>query len=317
MNDQLDDPTPDPLSDAEVEVLLERMAVTFPQQPVPLTKLVREAALARRRRARQVVAASVAACVVIVGGAVGLSALARPSGGVATEPNATARCIPGETERGEPARVPRGPDYPTNAEGLTYGRDPRGAYPQPDLLAAIGDCGTSGYVLSRDLDEEAPWEPGAGDGRPRTLALFESDGVTQIDTFTTERGESEVAPDSASGVGSADIQRRWDVIIGGVNRPDGSQAFDTFRDVALTITVEGDVLRLWDGCQVWKVGFSLVDGDFSLAGSPARIGSAKVGCLRAAPLPAIVENVRLVTQDGQRVHFHLANGQIVLVLTPG
>ena len=49
----------------------------------------------------------------------------------------------------------------------------------------VGDCGLTGYAYAYALNDPVPWEPGAGNGEPRTTVVYESDGNTQVDTYTT------------------------------------------------------------------------------------------------------------------------------------
>ena len=81
------------------------------------------------------------------------------------------------------------------------------------------------------------------------------------------------------------------------------------------MTFDGSRLELWNGCRTWATGFDLVNGDFALT-EAWQADESTVGCGRAAPLAEIVDNVRHVSRAGRRVHLHLPNGQIVLVLTP-
>lgn len=243
---------------------------------------------------------------------------------VIPQPAAPEQCSPSqETHDGGISSVPRGPDYPTNPSGLTYGAA-AGEGPEPDLIAVVGDCGHAGYVISEALEDPEPWsaEAGLDPDAPRTVPVFMSDGVTQIDTFTlggSGGGTSSTenpSPGAPTGPDVNALQGDWSVIIAGVQREDGTQQFDTFRDVAMTADVEGNSLRVFDGCQTWTATFHLVDGDFSLPQpfvSEAEPPAA--GCGRQAPLVDILGNIRHVSGSGAKVHLHLANFQIVLVLS--
>src|SRR5262245_59736850 len=71
-----------------------------------------------------------------------------------------------------------GPPYPTNANGQTYGSGAGDT--DPDLIAAYGTHGLLGYVLAVDLDEPMPTGLQTGDGQPRSIPLYDQDGVTVI-----------------------------------------------------------------------------------------------------------------------------------------
>ncbi|HEY0642747.1 MAG TPA: hypothetical protein VGD39_04955 [Nocardioides sp.] len=306
--------------DAETEDLLGRLAETFPPRDAPLPALLGAARRGRRRRLRRLVATgAVARAVVVAGAAASLSAIDRPDTRIAADRTPPAPCTPGGERSPGDWSPPRGPDYPTNADGLTYGAQARDSASLPDLVAVVGDCGATGYVLRSDLEDEAPWEPGAGDGGPRTFPVFESDGVTQVDTYTRPgqvASGDETAPGAGSGVSGADLQWEWGVVIAGVVGEDGTEQYDTYRDIDLRLTGDGDRLEVWDGCRRWAAGFDLVGGDFALTGPWQAVESTEVDCARAAPLTEVVDNVRHVSRAGRRAYLHLANGQIVLVLTP-
>ncbi|HXH78539.1 hypothetical protein [Nocardioides sp.] len=320
MNDPTNDPARDHLEDAETEALLERLAETFPHRAVPLPTLLSAARQGKRRRNRRVVAASlVAVALVVGGGAVGLSATGsndtdRHDPDAAADPTARTECATDGPRTAGAIPLPQGPNYPTNANGLTYGAGGRDGRPHPDLMAAIGNCGVEGYVHAADLEEEPPWEPGAGDGEPRTVGVFESDGVTQVDTFTQESGlptsDTRTGPEGG-GVDGAELQGEWVAIIAG-----NPQEYDTYRDLDLRMTVDGDRVQVWDGCQSWEAGFSLIDGEFVLTDSFVALDSQAPDCDRAAPLPEVVENVRHLTRYRGEMYLHLENWKIVLPLTP-
>ena len=298
--------------------LLDRLADTFPDRPAPLSDLVAAAHAGRRRRVRRTMALTVAAVLLGIGSGAALRPALpddqRSEGTVADTPR-RATC---DKQSPVPPRepVPRGPDYPTNAAGETYGSAIDNS-PQPDLLAAIGDCGRTGYIRPGSLDEPPPWVPGAGSGEPRSTPVLESDGVTQIDTFTRDRGKSSNRSTGGSaappgGPDSTDVQERWTAVIAGTATP-GATEDDTFRDLRLAITFAGQEVQVVDGCRTWTAGFTLTDGAFDLTGPfTAEGGSA---CDRAAPLPDVLENVRHVTQSGGRTYLHLGNFRIAVQLT--
>lgn len=88
------------------------------------------------------------------------------------------------------------PDYAVNANGQTYGTSGDANYPEdyPDLIAVIGDSGKQGYVYREDFlgdlaaspEEAVEIENTIRNGTyvPRSVKVYDSDGVTVIDTFT-------------------------------------------------------------------------------------------------------------------------------------
>jgi len=52
-------------------------------------------------------------------------------------------------------------NYPKNKNGQTYGSSAGATSPEtePELISAIGEDGTEGYVLKKDLDGELPKSP--------------------------------------------------------------------------------------------------------------------------------------------------------------
>src|SRR5690349_8744995 len=114
------------LDDAETEDLLGRLAETFPPRDAPLPALLGAARRGRRRRTRRLVATgAVALAVVVAGAAASLSAIDRPDTRIAADRTPTAPCTPGGERSPGDWSPPRGPDYPTNADGLTYGAQAR------------------------------------------------------------------------------------------------------------------------------------------------------------------------------------------------
>ena len=87
-------------------------------------------------------------------------------------------------------------EYEVNENGETFGTGADAKYPEdePDLVAALGDNGIEGYVRKTELDGETPSTPEeairlqeerkAKGNPPRIINVYESDGVTVIDTFT-------------------------------------------------------------------------------------------------------------------------------------
>lgn len=291
--------------------LLERLAATFPDQPAPLPTLVEAAHAGRRRRTRRTIALVAASSVLALGGGITLLQVlpddaARRSDRVADTPEACDRDAPRS-----PSPVPQGPDYPTNASGLTYGA--HSDEKMPDLIAAMGVCGRTGYLRAMDLEDPAPWVPGAGGTDGRMLPLYESDGVTQIDTFEEGRGGEPLAdPPAPTGPDAADVQGEWNALIAGISSS-GTDRYDTFRDLDLSITFDGNDVTVFDGCRSWSSGFSLEDGELALSGPFS--AASDVSCKRAAPLPQVLDNIRHVTEPGKQVYLHLENFQIAVVLT--
>lgn len=213
--------------------------------------------------------------------------------------------------------VPHGPDFPTNAAGLTYGGHTDGR--MPDLIATIGVCGRTGYTYTDDHEEPAPWVPDAGGSAPRAIPVHESDGVTRIDTFTQNPGTTVAdgvtdPPAPTGGPDAADVLGQWTAVVAGI-RSGGRDQYDTYRDLDLAIGFDGDEVRAYDGCRTWTAGFVLEGGELTLTRPFAVEGGHAVGCPPAAPVPAIVENVQHVTQSGGRTYLHLADLRIALALT--
>ncbi|MCM1133413.1 MAG: hypothetical protein NC340_08075 [Ruminococcus flavefaciens] len=85
-------------------------------------------------------------------------------------------------------------EYGINANGETFGNclDVMYVEDEPDLMAAIGDNGTEGYIRRTEADGEMPANPEEAvrmmqeraTAPPRVINVYESDGVTIIDTFT-------------------------------------------------------------------------------------------------------------------------------------
>ena len=57
----------------------------------------------------------------------------------------------------------------------------------PDLIKAVGDAGTEGYVRNADLQGPQPSNPEEAvkmSGQERTIPLYAADGTTVIGTYT-------------------------------------------------------------------------------------------------------------------------------------
>lgn len=88
-------------------------------------------------------------------------------------------------------------NYEENEYGETYGSISGVPYfsDYPDLIPAIGDNGKQGYVRNSELIGEAPSSPKeairiqeerkANGNPPMVVNVYESDGVTVIDTLTS------------------------------------------------------------------------------------------------------------------------------------
>lgn len=87
--------------------------------------------------------------------------------------------------------------YGVNENGETFGNCLEVIYvdDEPDLMAAVGDNGIKGYVRKTELDGEKPANPEEAvrmqeereknGNPPMVINVYESDGVTVIDTFTS------------------------------------------------------------------------------------------------------------------------------------
>ncbi|SDK41747.1 hypothetical protein SAMN05428961_10221 [Paenibacillus sp. OK060] len=87
---------------------------------------------------------------------------------------------------------PMNMNYPKNKKGQTYGSSADATSPEtePELISAIGEDGTSGYVLKKDLDGALPKSPeeaiaiqNSRSPEGRDIPLFDVDGVTVIGVF--------------------------------------------------------------------------------------------------------------------------------------
>lgn len=87
---------------------------------------------------------------------------------------------------------PKNMNYPKNKKGQTYGSSADASSPEtePELISAIGEDGTSGYVLKKDLDGELPKSPeeaiaiqNSRSPEGLDIPLFDVDGETVIGVF--------------------------------------------------------------------------------------------------------------------------------------
>lgn len=304
-------------------LLLERLADTFPDQPAPLSSIVGAAHSGQRRRRRRNALLVVAVLALGFSGGLALEQL-RPGDGAERTVDRIADTTPERScDKNNPVPptepIPRGPDYPTNAAGQTYGSAIDNS-PQPDLIGAIGDCGRTGYIARDRFAEFPPWIPGAGSSQPQSVPVYESDGVTQIDTFTQDPG-TPVAdgvtnpPAPSDGPDSDDLLGTWTVQIAGI-RAGGAEQYDTYRDLDLWVAFHrGSQVQVHNGCRDLGGRFTLESGAFATADFDLEYGGAR-DCAREAPLTAILDNVRHVTQSGGRTYLHLENFRIALSLTP-
>lgn len=91
------------------------------------------------------------------------------------------------------------PDYPKNSSGETYGSALEAISPEtePDLIKAMGEDGTIGYVRKTDLEEELPSTPEealekqAQAGNGKEILLYDVDGKKVIGKFKIETGVAE------------------------------------------------------------------------------------------------------------------------------
>lgn len=95
------------------------------------------------------------------------------------------------------------PDYPKNENGQTYGSTLYATSIDtfPDLIQAVGEDGTRGYVRTLDVignqpktPEEALAQQRNRDGKVRQIPLFDVDGKTVIGVFNIESGNGTVIP---------------------------------------------------------------------------------------------------------------------------
>lgn len=129
----------------------------MPERPAPLPELVQAAHAGRRRRTRRNVALAAGALVLV--GAAGVAGQQVLPGGTERSTDRIADTAPDAScDKQDPQPpsepVPSGSDYPRNASGQTYG-SARDTSRQPDLVAAVGDCGRTGYI-ERDALSEQP-----------------------------------------------------------------------------------------------------------------------------------------------------------------
>lgn len=294
--------------------LLERLAETFPDRPAPLPDLVAAAHAGQRRRTRRTVALAAVACVLAIGAGVMLQQVLPDDGVRQSDRVADTRevCDRSAMRTAPSAPIAQGPDFPINAAGQTYGS---GATHRPDLVAVVGDCGRVGYVLSNDFDEPPPWFPGAGGTEPSVLTVYESDGTTQVDTYTRE-GARRPSPTPPTGPDAADVEGTWTATIAGITYQDGKEQYDIFRDLDLWITFSGASVQAHDGCQTLGAGYTLAGGKFALT-TPFELElQSGTTCRRSAPITSILANIRYVTQSGGQTYLNLANYRIAVSLTP-
>jgi hypothetical protein len=99
--------------------------------------------------------------------------------------------------------------WPTNAKGQTYGSglDATADTGEPDLIAAWATNGRQGYVLRTDLDGPMPTSPSQAvamnSAPPRTIPVYDSDGVTQIGVFVVGGAAASAEPSAGSAMVSA------------------------------------------------------------------------------------------------------------------
>ena len=93
------------------------------------------------------------------------------------------------------------PKYNVNQNGETYGKEQDAlVYDPPDLIAAIGDNGVSGYIRRTEADGEMPSSPEEAlrlqeeraNQPPRVIPLYAEDGITVLDTFTIGKGQKTI-----------------------------------------------------------------------------------------------------------------------------
>lgn len=82
--------------------------------------------------------------------------------------------------------------YPRNSHGLTYGAIDSTSDYIPDLIAAVGDNGATGYIY-RDEYEVVPntLVEGGGIVEEGPFIVYDKEGETQLDIFTVGDGTIE------------------------------------------------------------------------------------------------------------------------------
>jgi hypothetical protein len=88
------------------------------------------------------------------------------------------------------------PRFEVNERGQTFGSSAGVAHAdEPDLIEAIATNGKIGYVEKADLygpEPESPEAAAANLPEDRTIAVYESDGVTVIGEFIVQGGDDGV-----------------------------------------------------------------------------------------------------------------------------
>lgn len=87
------------------------------------------------------------------------------------------------------------PDYPKNENGQSYGSALYAPTPEaePDLVLAVGDDGTVGYVLNKDLNGTEPKTPEEAvnmtlkKSEVKKINLYDADGETVIGEFSIHK----------------------------------------------------------------------------------------------------------------------------------
>jgi hypothetical protein len=96
-------------------------------------------------------------------------------------------------------------DWPTNADGLSFGSAARATSPQdePDLIQAEATNGKVGYVLRTDLEGKEPLTPeealllqSAQAGKDTVIPVYKADGRTRIGVFVVSHDDGAGAPAS-------------------------------------------------------------------------------------------------------------------------
>lgn len=87
------------------------------------------------------------------------------------------------------------PEYPKNESGETYGSALKATSPanEPDLIQAIGEDGTVGYVRNSDLIDKQPKTPEEAlkmntETCEKEITLYASDSKTVIGNFKITKG---------------------------------------------------------------------------------------------------------------------------------
>lgn len=139
-------------------------------------------------------------------------------------------------------------DWPTNADGQTYGKAPdaKSFEDRPDLIEAVATNGAVGYVLKSDAYLPAPetaeeaLEMTKASLRGREIPVYGSDGVTQIGVF--KMGGAKLTGTLADGSDFTQMAEADGTIVTTVVRSDGIviETMETLDGAVTTKTMAPD-----------------------------------------------------------------------------